>query len=78
MTHKVGKYTYKSQKAYERLLIRVGMIFVICLFLLFFLKDNMSDALFYFTTFVDVAMIIHLLFRYLHSKKKIKYIFNEY
>ena len=77
--YRVGKYKYKSQKQYESLLIKVEIIFLICLVLLFILRTNMANEIFYITTIIDISMLIHLLLRYLYSKKWIKnYCFNEY
>lgn len=78
MTYKLGKYKYKSQKAYERLLIRISTIFIICLFLLYILKENMSPIVYCGTALVDVLMIAHLSFRFLDSKKLIKYPLKTY
>lgn len=78
MTYKVGNYKYKSQKDYEKLLIKVGLIFIICLYPLNILKNNMNILIFYITLIIDVLMIIHLSLRLMHSKKIIKYVLNEY
>ncbi|MFW6285561.1 MAG: hypothetical protein ACOC16_00145 [Nanoarchaeota archaeon] len=76
--YKVGKYKYKSLKDYQNKLILVYSMFFVCMFLLFILKQNIQILLFYFAIIIDIVMQIHLILRYLHSNKKINYIFNEY
>lgn len=77
--YKVGKYDYKSKRFYELLTFSVFVIFIICGDLLFILKNNMNEYIFYFTLAVDFLMIFHLMFRLLFSRGFIEnYIFNEY
>jgi len=76
--YKVGKYNYKSKSSYHSLLLLVIFIFAILLVLLYFSKENTNIYVYYATFFVGISMIIHLILRYFHSIKKIKYYFNEY
>lgn len=76
--YKQGKYKYKSQKAYEKLLIKLILLFLICLFFLFKLKENIHIFIYLFSVLTCCIMILHLKFRLMFSRGLIKkYIFNE-
>lgn len=76
--YEVGGYKYKSIEHYRKLLIKVWFIFASCFFILLALKGFMELWLFFATLLVDLSMVVHLPLRYLHSKKVLKYVFNEY
>lgn len=76
--YKVGNYIYKSKESYQRLLRIVIIIFAIMLLILTNLKDDMYLLVYIITIIIDIAMIVHLILKYMHSEKKIKYPFNEY
>ncbi len=76
--YKVGKYEYSSKESYQNILVGVFLIFFISMFFLILLKNNMSAWLYQLTLTINLIMQIHLILRYLHSKARIDYIFNEY
>lgn len=77
--YKVGKYVYKSKEHYQKLLLKVSLIFAFSIFALMSLKYNMPFWLYNGTSWLSIIMIIHLALRYAKSKELIKnYIFNEY
>ena len=75
--YKVGKYTYKSAKHYQMLLVKVWLVFLVCFFLLIWMRDSMATLTFQITLLIDMAMLIHLPLRIADSRKVIKYIFRE-
>lgn len=75
----VGNYNYSSKLSYERLIFCILVVFLICAYLLFNLKNNMYIIIFLITFVIDILMIFHLTFRLLYSKGYIEeYVFNEY
>ncbi len=76
--YRVGKCKYNSKACYQRLLIFVFIVFLVCLVLLFQLEEHITPKLFNFTVAVDLAMLVHLFLRYMHSEKHIHYPLNEY
>lgn len=76
--YKQGKYNYKSKYHYEKLLIRIILIFFICSLILIQLRNSTNFYIYIFTLTLSNIMIIHLIFRLMVSKGKIKkYIFNK-
>lgn len=75
MTFKDGKYTYKSINHYRKTILKVATIFLICLYLLYVLKDNMNKYVYIFTSLIDIITLIHLYQRYnktLNKKRSTK------
>lgn len=75
--YEVGGYVYRSKKEYELLILSVILIFVACIFILYFHRDRLDLTVVATTICISILMIIHLIFRLLDSKTKFEYKFKN-
>lgn len=74
----VGRQKFKSKEYYQRLVWTAFTIFFIMLLILTTLKDNMNFLLYNIVVIIDIGMLVHLFFKYLHSNQEIDYMWHKY